>query len=95
MAKDKNSPQTGSKDLSTSFKIKSVSLKERVLRLILLFLVSAFVVPAILYFLLSVLNLFPAFVPIQTANDLLNILITADGILLGLWALFSLNWFHR
>jgi hypothetical protein len=47
------------------------------------FAISLVAVVSVFAILLSVIGFFPDYVPIPTANDLLNILINTDGILLG------------
>lgn len=75
------------KDLTILYGLKPLSLREKAgdfLRFLLILFIANVVV-AVSIFLTSylVMGLFPEYVPIQSANDLLKILIEADGILLG------------
>jgi ABC-type sugar transport system permease subunit len=84
MAEDNNNkPQKVEKKLAIPYSIRSMSRREKVLRLLLVLLVSIVLVGVILYFSLQIINLFPEYILISTENDLLKIMIEADGILLG------------
>jgi len=80
---DKNKPKKVEKKLTMSYSIRPMSRLEKVLRLLLILLVSIVLVGVILYFSLQIINLFPEYILIATENDLLKIMIEADGILLG------------
>ncbi len=67
----------------SSFKIRSMSLREKVLRYLGIFVISVALVTIILYSALDILKLFPNYILVSTENDLLKIIIDADGILLG------------
>jgi hypothetical protein len=72
----------GAKD-ETSFKIRSMSRREKILRYLALFLVSIFIVIIVFYAALIILKLFPDYILVSSENSLLNIIINVDGILLG------------
>lgn len=85
-AENKNQTREVKKDLAVSFKVKPTNLKRK-LQLFGEFLFWALISVSGLVLVLAlsvgVIGIFPDFVPISSANDLLNILISADGILLG------------
>jgi hypothetical protein len=59
------------------------STKRSMLKYFLFFSISTIIVIVAVMAFLILLNLFPSYVPISTANDLLGIIINTNGILLG------------
>lgn len=85
-SQDKKQTQEVKKDFTVAYQVKPMNLRRKVeLFLELLFWVITSISGLIIILVASlvVLQIFPDYVPISYANDLLNILINADGILLG------------
>jgi hypothetical protein len=86
MTEDKNKTQESEKSRKSSFTIKSITQKDKkkiVLKYLAIFIVSVVLILVTFSSSVSILNVFPDYVPIPTANDLLKIMIETDGILLG------------
>lgn len=86
MTENKNQTQEVRKTLTASYQVKPTNRRQKVElfgEFLSAFIISVVVVLLVLAISLGVIRIFPDYVPISTANDLLNILINADGILLG------------
>jgi len=86
MTEEKNQTQKVEKTLSVSYRVKSLSRKEKVkvfAKFFYIFLLSFAFVLLGFYASVTWIDVFPDFLPIATANDLLNIMINVNGILLG------------
>ncbi len=83
MTEKKNETQKVEKSLSVSYSVKPLSKKRIIGTFLVYFFVSILLVVAIFYFCYQWIGVFPDYVPISNANELLNILISVDGILLG------------
>lgn len=86
MAEKKESPTKVDKKLPITCGIKPLSLGEKaktVGKFLGIFVASALLVAAIFYTTLQFTSVFPEFILVKVGNDLLNIMIQADGILLG------------
>jgi len=84
---EKKEPTTKvDRKFTITYEIKPLSLGEKakaVGRFLVIFAVSAFSVAAIFYATLQFTQVFPEFILVKAGNELLNIMIQADGILLG------------
>jgi small-conductance mechanosensitive channel len=86
MTKSKNQTQEVRKTLVVSYQVKPTNRRQKAelfVEFLSWFILSVSVVILVLAISLGVIGVFPDYVPISTANDLLNILINVDGILLG------------
>ncbi|MBX5328597.1 MAG: zinc ribbon domain-containing protein [Candidatus Bathyarchaeota archaeon] len=68
---------------NVSYQLKAINRKELARNFLVSFAISLFVVIAIFLILFFVIRLFPDYVTISSANDLLNNVINVDGIPLG------------
>ena len=90
MTKSKNQTQEVGKILTASYQVKPTNRRQKAEwfgEFLSLFIISGLVIFIVLVISLYVVRVFPDYVPISTANDLLSILINVNGILLGFVAI--------
>jgi len=72
--------------LTISYGLNPLTRREKLkefAKFLVIFLLAVGITASILYLSFSIVGFFPDYVPIQSVNDLLKILIEVDGILLG------------
>jgi len=83
---DKNQTQKVEKRLVISYEVEPTSRREKAKlfgNFLYWFFIALALVAIVFIVLLFVLGIFPTYIPISTANELLNTLISVDGILVG------------
>lgn len=83
MTENKNETTTVKKSLTVSYSIKPLKKRRIILTFLSYFFLSISLASAIFYFSYQWIGTFPDYIPISNANELLNILISVNGILLG------------
>jgi len=83
MAENKNQEQQAKESLTVSSELESVNRRKLFKSFSYWFMIAVLSLAIVILILSFVLEIFPAFVPVATANEMLSILINVDGILLG------------
>ncbi len=83
MTENKNQTKKVEKSLSVSYSVKPLKRKRIIGIFLSYFFVSIALGTAIFYFCYQWIGVFPEYVSVSNANELLNILINVNGIMLG------------
>lgn len=83
MTENKNQTQKVEKSFTFSYSVKPLKKRRIIIVFLSYFFFSISLASGIFYFCFQWIGAFPDYVPISNANELLNILISVNGILLG------------